>query len=423
MSGGEPLAAPVAGAWVAAALALLSVAVSILSALLQRSGPIRLRHWAEEAGGRLQALYAAVRPFEVFRALLSWFGKLSQVALALATVAVLLPRGWIVASAGSFGLVAVVVAATELASRALVSRDPERALRMLTAVYRAALLLLAPLVYPLARFVPAARRRAEGEPGDEASEGEIEAFIGVGTAEGILEPGEENLLWGVVDFADTLVRSVMTPRIDMVCAPVESDLDALVQRFLDSKHSRIPLYQDSIDHVVGILHILDLLGGLRSPQPPSARDLVSPPHFVPETKRLDELLREFQAHHRRMAIVVDEYGGTAGLVTVEDLLEEIVGDIPAEHDERRPAKQALPDGSWRFDGRTHVEELAETFAVHLDGVPYETIGGLIFSALGYVPREGESVSAHGLRFIAEQVTGRRVRSVVVRRETEGAAGG
>jgi CBS domain containing-hemolysin-like protein len=262
------------------------------------------------------------------------------------------------------------------------------------------------------------RREDEGE----VTEDEIEAFIDVGTREGILDPGEDDLIQRVIDFGDAVVRSVMTPRIDMVCAPVSSSLETLAELFLSSKHSRIPVYEDSVDHIVGILHIRDLLGGLRDDSEPSAADLAMEPYFVPETKPLNELLAEFQALHLQMAIVVDEYGGTSGMVTVEDLLEEIVGEIEDEHDESAPVNEQLEDGGWRLDGRLPIESLDEIFDVELEEEAYETLGGLIFGSLGYVPQPGESLEIGGLRLQIESIEQRRISSVLVHRITPTDAG-
>jgi CBS domain containing-hemolysin-like protein len=222
------------------------------------------------------------------------------------------------------------------------------------------------------------------------------------------------MVWGIVDFGDTQVRSVMTPRVDMVVASEREGLDALAELFLESGHSRIPLYDGSIDKIVGILHIRDLLRGLRSEPRPPARELTKPPFFVPERRPLDELLKEMQARYQQLAIVLDEYGGTAGLVTVEDMLEEIVGEIFDEDEvaaELEP--MALPDGSWRLDGRTPVEKLDELFGVDLEEEPYETVAGVVLAVRGAVPAGGETVTAHGLRIDVEEVVGRRIRTVRV----------
>jgi CBS domain containing-hemolysin-like protein len=410
--------------WTPLLLVALPAAVALLSlaALLERSGPIRLRHWAEEAGGALRRLYDSPARFEFYRFLLSLGARLALIALALALHQRLLDAGPRAATVLAIGAAGAVAAASELVNRLFLARDPERSLRRLTGVYRGTLWLLSPLVVLLAPLVPLRRPpRAAGDGEDEASDEEIEAFLDVGTQEGILERDEQEMVWGIVDFGETAVRSIMTPRIDMVCAPVDAALDALAARFVESKRSRLPLYQESIDQIVGILDIRDLLRGLRSSPPPRARDLGRPPFVVPETKLLKELLREMQRGGHQMAIVLDEYGGTAGLATLEDLVEEIVGEIADEYDRGPREKEALPDGAWRLRGDARLELLAELFEVDVDGAPYETVGGLVMGTLGYVPKAGESAEALGLRFTAEVVSGRRVQRVRVDRQPRPAA--
>jgi CBS domain containing-hemolysin-like protein len=406
--------------WSCLLLAAAGALAIVLAALLERSGPVRLRHWAEEAGKGLLALYEAPARFAAYRYVLSLLAKVAPVLLVvalrelLAAVGVARPAWWAV------GAVVALLAAVELLNRRLVARRAEESLRALTFAYRALSWLLGPLVLALALLAPAAERpaadAAADEEEDDVSDEEIEAFIELGTREGILEPSEGEMVWGIVDFGDTQVRSVMTPRVDMVVAPADDDLDALAERFLESGHSRIPLFEESIDHIVGILHIREVLRGLRSERRPAARELMKAPFLVPERKPLDELLKEMQARFQQMAIVLDEYGGTAGLVTVEDLLEEIVGEIFDEDEVvLAPEPQALPDGSWRLSGRNHVEVLDELLGVDVDEQPYETVGGLVLSVLGSVPEEGEVVDAHGLRFHVERVTGRRIQTVRVER--------
>ncbi len=400
--------------WAFVLLTPVAMTAATLSALLERSGPIRLRHWAEEAGGSLRKVFETPVRFGVFRYLLSLLSRTLPIILAVLLTGCLIrfhrahPTLW------AFGVVLLLVAATEAVNRALVGQDPERALRTLTRVYRVALWLLSPLVRLLTPFVPAEAfaRHEEGED-DAASDEEIEAFIDVGTREGILEPQEGGWLWGIVGFGDTQARSVMTPRIDLVCAPVESALDVLADRFVESGHSRIPVYEDSIDHVIGILHIRDVLRALRSPEPLAVRDLLKPALFIPETKPLGELFKELQARFQQVAIVVDEYGGTAGLVTVEDLLEEIVGEIMDEHEALAAELEPLENGAYRLDGRAHIELLDELFGVEIEDPEYETVAGLIFSVLGSVPQVGETVESHGLRFTVEAVADRRIQTVRV----------
>lgn len=392
---------------------------SVLSALLERSGPIRLRHWAEEAGGRLRKLYDAPVRFVVFRYILSLAARLAPIGLYVSLAEILAHFDRARPAAWSLLVVLLVVAAIEMANRALVGHDPERALRALTRVYRAVLLLLSPVLTLLTPLVPTVsldrdRREEEGDS-ESATDEEIEAFIDVGTREGILEPEQGEWLWSIVDFRDTAVRSVMTPRIDMICAPVDCSLDTLADRFVESGHSRIPLYEESIDNIVGVLHIRDVLRASRMPEPSTVREMVKPPLFVPETKPLGELLKELQARFQQVAIVVDEYGGTAGLVTVEDLIEEIVGEIMDEHEALVAELEPLENGAYKLDGRAHIELLDELFQVDIEDPEYETVAGLIFSALGHVPQVGESVDCFGLRFTVEAVADRRIQTVRVER--------
>jgi putative hemolysin len=402
--------------WAFALLVPVAVVTATLSALLERSGPIRLRHWAEEAGGSLRKLLEVPVHFGVFRYLLSVLSRTLPIVLAALLTAILTrldrahPMPW------AFLAVLLLVAGAEVVNRTLVGQDPERSLRALTRVYRVTLWLLAPLVRLVSPFIPieAFERHEEGED-DAASDEEIEAFIDVGTREGILEPEEGEWLWGIVGFGETQARSVMTPRIDLVCAPVDASLDVLADRFVESGHSRVPVFEDSVDHIIGILHIRDLLRALRTAPPPAVRDLLKPPLFIPETKPLGELLKELQARFQQVAVVVDEYGGTAGLVTMEDLLEEIVGEIMDEHEALAAELEPLENGAYRLDGRAHIELLDELFGVEIEDPEYETVAGLIFSVLGYIPQVGETVESHGLRFIVEAVADRRIQTVRVER--------
>ena len=419
----------------AAVLAVLLVVVAaatmVLSALLERSGPVRLRHWAEEAGGRLLALYEARGRFEVFRYLLASLAKLAPVVLAIALSFLLRDLG--VPASGTWAIAAVVglVLAAEAVNRWLVGSLAEESLRKLTPLYRALHGLFLPLVLPLAALVPAPRPEEpddeeDGEEEDEISDEEIEAYIDFGTREGILEPGEGELVWGIVDFGDTQVRSVMTPRIDMVVAAVDEDLEALADRFLESGHSRIPLYEESVDRIVGILHIREVLralrnGGPAASAPPSARELAKEPFFVPDRKPLDELLKEMQARFQQVAIVLDEYGGTSGLVTVEDLLEEIVGEIRDEYDVESETVTDEGNGTFVFSGKVSVDEVRDRLGVEIEREGFETVGGFLLSHLGRMPYVGERFEVDGLEFEVLEVERRRITKVRVRRQIAPAA--
>lgn len=405
-------------------LGVLAVLFQVLAAMLDRPGPIRVRHWAEEAGGKLEELYTAPSRFEAFRYLLSFLSKALPVGLALCVLALARRLG-----AGDFGAsmwgaatAVVVLLGTELFNRIFVGTRAEAVLRRLTPTYRLTRWALSPFVPLISPIVHAASEENGDTPiENEASDGEIEAFLDVGAREGIIEPDEGALIMRVIDFGDSVVKSVMTPRIDMVCAPATADLGELIALFLESQHSRIPLFVDSVDDIRGILHIRDVLSASQIPDPPAPRTLARKAFIVPETKPLAELLAEMQAGHHQMAIVVEEYGGTAGLVTVEDLLEEIVGEIVDEHEEAETEARQLDDGGWRLEGMTPLGEVEELFDVELDDEPYETVGGLIFGHLGDLPEAGATVEAHGLRFVVESVGERRVDQLRVERVPNPAA--
>jgi putative hemolysin len=404
--------------WVVFAVAWLlpTGLIAALGALLDRSGPIRIRHWLEEAGDGLRELYFRPPRFEGFRFLLTLFSAVSRALLLTLAVWIMLlaETPWPVL----WGVVVTlpVLGALELANRFLVGQHAEEALRRLTPVYRVLAALMGPLIPLVAPLLP--RERVGEADLDEASEEEIAAFIEVGRREGILEPEERELLKGLVDFGDTQVRSVMTPRVDLVCAPVTTGRDELVELFLRSGHSRIPLYEESIDQIVGILHVRDLLRVVHRGEQ-EVRPHLQTPHFVPETKTLGQLLKELQQIHQEVALVVDEYGGIEGLVSIEDLLEEVFGEVTDEHDRVVPTEQQLPDGSWRVDGRVHLHDLEELLGVEIEEEEYETVGGLVFGILGHVPRVGDVVEADGLRFQVEGADHRRARRVRVSKRVEG----
>ncbi len=401
--------------WGLVLLAPAMILLAVLSALLERSGPIRLRHWAEEAGGGLRRLFESPARFEAFRYLVSlsaWLLPVAVAGLLWALFAALgVAAGWWLAPV----LAAAVLGLVEGVNRPLVDRHAEVALSRLTVVSRAVYGLYRPAVWVAGYFfsLPEAR---DGDEEDEASDEEIDAFIDVGRREGILEPEEEELVRSIVDFGDTQVRSVMTPRVEIRSAPVDTGLEELARIFFDSKHARLPLYRESVDQIAGILHIRDLFEALDAGRETTAEELVNPPHYVPETKPLRELLDELQRLRQQMAIVVDEYGGVAGLVTVEDLVEEIVGEIRDEHEAAASQRVRLDENRWRIAGRTDLEQLGELFDLDFDDLPYETVSGLICGELGYVPKAAEVFASHGLEFTVEEADRRRITSVVVGRE-------
>lgn len=226
---------------------------------------------------------------------------------------------------------------------------------------------------------------------------------------------ERDLILSVLEFTDTIVREVMVPRTDMITIEGAASTDDAVDIVLSSGRSRVPVTGESVDHVVGVIYARDLLEMFdqRSPARP-IRSIAHDAYFVPETKPIPELLREMQANQQHMAIVIDEFGGTAGLVTIEDLIEELVGEIVDEYDDEEPMIVEV-DGAWLVDARLDVDDLARVVGVELPSDEWDTVGGLVLELAGRVPEEGEAFDHDGLVFTADTVRGRRVARVRVSR--------
>jgi len=210
----------------------------------------------------------------------------------------------------------------------------------------------------------------------------------------------------------------MTPRIDVLAIEAAGSIEDLARLFSESKYARIPIYRDSIDQIVGIVHIKDMFDAiLRGDKKPVA-ELARPPYVVSETKSVSELLREFQSEHIQVAVMVDEYGGTAGIVTIEDIIEEIVGEIADEHEEEEPTIVEVGDGSYLVSGLLRVETLEERLGTSLRDENYETVAGLISTTLSRIPNAGATVTKDGWKFIVDRADRKRIYRVKVERDPE-----
>jgi len=248
------------------------------------------------------------------------------------------------------------------------------------------------------------------------TEEEILTMADVAAQEEAIETEESELIHSIFEFGDTVVREVMLPRPDMVTVEADATVDEAIATAIAAGKSRLPAYENTQDNIVGLVFLKDLVA--RSTEGAGSepvRQSLRSTHFVPESKRVAELLREMQTEKFHMAIVIDEYGGTAGLVTMEDLLEEIVGEITDEYDVDEPTVERLPSGAWRVPGRTQIDEVNDLLNVELPNEEWDTVGGLVFNTLGHVPVEGERLTVDGLEFSAERIQGRRIVSVVIKR--------
>lgn len=267
---------------------------------------------------------------------------------------------------------------------------------------------------------------SDGAGGPSVTEAEVEAMIRLGTAQGALSGEKKALLSSVIEFSETMTKEIMVPRTDVVGFPVEATLDEVLRTVAEHKFSRYPVYDGDLDTVVGILTVKDLLRTLSEGRQEafSLRALVSPKVLiVPETKKIGDLLKDFQAERVQMAIAVDEFGGTAGIVTTEDVIEEIVGEIYDEYE--RAEEDIQPDGPGRYlvQGRTPIESLTEVFGVDLpDQDNYETVGGLVLTQAGRLPHVGEAVEFAGLRFEVRERSRTRILKLGVTRAPAAEAG-
>ncbi|OYW00820.1 MAG: hypothetical protein B7Z61_13025 [Acidobacteria bacterium 37-71-11] len=276
------------------------------------------------------------------------------------------------------------------------------------------------LLRVLARFEESQDQAGAGDE-EEVDEHDVQAFIGAGEEAGILEEEDAELVASIVELSDTVAREIMTPLTDMVALPAAAGFAEVERLFADSMFTRIPVYRETLDRIEGVVHVKDVLRAVANGQAGAAADLLRPVLIVPETKPLRELLREFQAARQQIAVVVDEYGGTAGIVTLEDILEEIVGEIQDEHQREAPGVAEETSGVYLVDGAAHVDVLEDLFGVEVGELGFDSVAGLVLEQLGHLPRAGERTLWRGLDIEVVDVDRRRLRRVRVRRQGEGAA--
>ena len=394
-----------------AAVVAVAVLVTVLSALLTRVvrdvDAVRALALAdEEVRGAEALLWLVERPVLVHRV----GGVVSVLAALGVALAVPTPVG-VVAAAAAVLLVA------PLAARLVAGRRIERVG-----------LRLAPLLRPVVRAVTgpleaiAAGGRRDGEEGDG---GEDADEVPGDDEETVLDPDERRMIRSILELDDTAAREIMVPRPDMITVAADATFTEVVDLALVRGRSRLPVHDPADpDRIVGVVHARDLFKRLREGEA-GWDDLVRAPHLVPESMRADDLLRDLQAAAVHLALVVDEYGGISGLVTIEDVLEEIVGEIVDEHDDEVPAVASLGAGRWRAAGRVNVHDLGAELGVELPDEEWDSVGGLVIGLLGRMPRVGDAVEVAGLRIAVSARRGRRVVEVVVTRApapapTEGA---
>ena len=373
-----------------------------------------------ESGARASAarrLRSGRQDYEELISLLLLMSAAAISASALALLIRLFSLHWLALAGALTGLWVALLLLVPLAKH-LPARLSAPQLAMTGVVAQA---MLRPLL-PIRRFFRAGLRftgadpdgEQSGAPGAETAPPTFDVHEEIG--EELLEHHEQAMIHAILRLDKTFVREIMVPRVDIVSVEADAGVERAAARMLDAGHSRLPVRQETPDNVVGVLYSRDLLAeASRGGAGKSLTDLMRPPFFVPETKRVDEMLKEFQERRVHMAIVVDEYGSLAGLVTIEDLLEEIVGEIEDEFDKGQPAIQRRPDGTAVVEGKMSVDDFNEAFGSAVEGEGFDSVGGLLFARLGKVPAVGDVVEENGLELRVQSTSGRRVRRVGVRR--------
>ncbi len=379
------------------------------SALMKLSLRLHVERDARDRLGRY--LDEPVRLFLPVRLLLGVIFALATVLLAQLTGA----RTWQSFAALLVGVGAFILICEHMIPLLVIRRDPEHVLEVLLPSFDTVGRMLAPLSNTLVRLTRV-RRPDAGENGEAvAGEAQQQQDAPQEQEPALTESEERELLRSIVDFGDTLVREVMTPRPDMVGISADATVGELRALFREQEYSRLPVYTENLDNIIGVVFVKDLLQHEELDETESIASLVRAATFVPETKRVAELLKEFQRGQIQIAIVVDEYGGTAGLVTLEDLLEELVGEIRDEYDVESEPVVEEGGGVFTFSAKVGVDEMADRLGIQIEPQGFETVGGYVLTHLGRVPAVGERFEIDGVEVEVLEAERRRIHKVRMRR--------
>jgi len=416
------------GFFVAAEIALVSVRRSRIDQLVEggSASARRVRRLIDDPGRFLAVAQIGLTMIGFFAS------AFAAVSLVDRLQALLQSLGMDPGAAGGTALIVVTIILAlftivfaELIPKSIALASPERFALVLARPIDWLARALGPVVAIMSGITRWVTRSIGVDMNQEAaiSADELRLIVERGGEQGVLEAEEEQMINAVIELGDRRVHEVMVPRVAIAAVDADATLSEAIDLVVEVGHSRIPVYHDSIDEIVGILYAKDLLPYLKpdaGPRPP-LRKLLRPPVLVPESMTVDDLLHEFQRRKVHIAVVLDEYGGTAGLVSIEDLLEEIVGEIQDEYDVEEPMVVRLSDHEARVDGRADVDEILELFDLDLrleDAEEYDTVGGLVYHRIGGVPSPGDAIEVDGLRLTVESTDGRRVGKVLVTRMLE-----
>jgi CBS domain containing-hemolysin-like protein len=399
---------------------LLAVAAffAMAETAITRIGRVKAHHLVQSGRKSANTLVKIVDDPPHYLNVVLLLSLLAEVSAAvLVTVYAYRAAGGTGALIGAVATTILILVLSELVPKTFTVQRTERAALLIARPVHALGTVLRPLSKLLIGIANAAMLILPGRglpKGPFVTEDEIRHLVDVAEEEEEIEEEERELIHSIFEFGDTVVREVMVPRPDMVSIPAAATLDEALKVIVDAGYSRIPLFEGDNDNIVGVLYAKDLLKRIHeAKRDTQVTSLGRSPTFVPEQKKVAELLREMQDQRVHMAIVIDEYGGTAGLVTIEDLIEEIVGEIVDEYDQEEPLVEPIDDRTIRVDAKMSIDEVNELLEAELPHEEWDTVGGLVFGLTGRVPNPGERVQYDSLDFMTERVTGRRIQKVVI----------
>ena len=402
-------------------LILCSAFFSASETALFAANRVALRQRQVQGDRRARMAYALLnRASELLTTLLAGNTMANVGATVVATsiaLSLLGRRGgeWVAFLGATF----ILLILAEIAPKTLAARHADRMALAVAGPIHAVMRLFIPLIRVLSIVATALVRPFGAHITPRAplvTEEQLRFLVEVGEKEGVLEEEEREMIHSIFEFGDTVVREVMRPRVDIAAVPADATINAALGLMTERGHSRLPVYDGSIDHIAGVVYIRDLIPALRQGRlDQRVTEVQRPPFFVPETKKVDDLFREMQQKKVSMAIVLDEYGGTAGLVTVEDLLEEIVGEIQDEYDLEEKPIQLINDHTAVVNARIHIEDVNQLLGLELPVDEVDTVAGLVYSLLGRVPVQGETVSLPGAELRVDKTLGQRITKVRITR--------
>lgn len=400
-------------------LLLASAFFSGSETALFSSNRLRLRHLSEEgSGGARTALGLLENPARLLSTILVGNNIVNTATAVVATATLVRFLGPEQGSLYAFIVATMLLLLVgEITPKTIAAHHAERVSLLAAKPIHLISLLLSPVIRALSLLTNVLTGPLGGRVRSDApmvTEEEIRLLVRIGEEQGVIESDEREMIHSIFAFGETVVREVMVPRVDMVCVEADDPVEAILAIVREHGHSRIPVYHETIDQIVGLVHVKDLLAGFRSGHlSGSVRDYTRPAYFVPDSKSLDDLFAEMRRKKVHMAIAVDEYGGTAGLVTIEDLLEEIVGPIQDEYDTEEAPISFLSEHAALVDGRVHLEEVNSALGISLPVAEVDSIGGLVYSLLGHMPTQGERVRFRDVELTVEAVEGHRIAKVKI----------